>query len=129
MKCKYCESYHLSDKRITEMHGKTKVQQRYCTAIRKFVNGTDAPCEHFKFNHVFWCRKYEHWIQSKACINRQKEKYEKCHKCKQGKQINEMVKREFLNGKKIKRRKIAQEINKKIKKLRRRNEKTPHENT
>lgn len=115
------------------MVGKTKVYQRYCTAIRKFVYGTDKTCDHFKFYPVFWCRKYEHWIQAKACIRRQKDKYEKCHKCKQGREIADLIKHEYLKEAKLKRKKIkesnsklnrrkknVEEVKKNLSKLRRR---------
>lgn len=118
MKCSYCETFRESDKRTFEMRGEKRVPMRYCPSIRKFVYGEDKSCDNFKMYHIIWCNKNSQWLQREVCINRQKEKFEKCHKCKQGKEVAELIRKEFFKQSKLKRR---MQIRKHKKKLNRRN--------
>ena len=89
MKCYYCTKFYYSDVRDTIIIGKKIEYQRYCPSKDDLVFSEDF-CGKFTTHPFFWCKKNDYWIDLSVCLMRylnQKEIYEGCGRCSQGKEV------------------------------------------
>jgi hypothetical protein len=92
--CKYCSQFIKAKRLSIEVDEDSRLSSfRKCPITLKSVGEEDVSCEKFELNKVFWCRKWEQWMNVSACFARRKRKEEGCVKCSQGTLL------ETINGK------------------------------
>jgi len=84
MVCKYCKFFFDSDKRRLEREGGTLLDYRICKKIGKEVMDLSEGCEEFELNPLFWCNKWDCWLNIIMCSSRRKREEEGCVRCRQG---------------------------------------------
>ena len=85
--CGYCQEFHIvrGHLRLLESIGTNqRISNRYCKVADKRVLSQTLACKDIVRAKRFWCISDGHWMETLACINRQRKKI--CI-CNQGKII------------------------------------------
>ena len=93
MSCKYCETFHNSESRVTYGSGENKITERFCLWARKMVGAKHPTCDEFSLSHLFWCNKNSCQMEVSACAHRQQTSnglYPECKHCSQKREILEL---------------------------------------
>ena len=102
--CQFCNHFHTvrSHFRVLESISKNiKVSTRYCREVDEKVTASTKACDQIERAKNFWCDSLGHWMEAKACINRQRKQM--CN-CQQGKAIVSLSRRPIGTDPKLGRR-------------------------
>lgn len=89
--CRYCKYFYQAEKRRLERSGSSFLDFRECKHINKEVMDLNDGCEEFVLNTVFWCDKWDCFLDIKMCANRRKNSEEGCVRCTQGRVIESLT--------------------------------------
>jgi len=90
--CKYCKLFQSSDDRRLIKDGTSLIDYRKCPKAKKEVSDLAEACDQFEMNQVFWCIKWDCWLDVRVCVSRRKKEGEGCVRCSQGRIIGEINK-------------------------------------